>query len=202
MAHAPAVVSDFYEHAMELVDNKIDDGLVTGDGLSNNITGIGEVASAFVAPTALANYYTAPNIYDVIMAAATSVRLANFKGQITAVLNTVWMAQMQGIKRTDGTYIVPPFVTSDGKKVGEVNVVFANRMDPDAILIGDLKKFKVVFAENISYDEGYENDDFSKNLVSRKLEAFLGTYIKASDAGSIIYDDIATILTAIDAAGA
>ena len=53
-------------------------------------------------------------------------------------------------------------------------------------------------AENIEYDEDYENDDFSKNLVSRKLEAFLGSYKKDSDAGSIIYDDIATVLTAIE----
>jgi hypothetical protein len=53
-------------------------------------------------------------------------------------------------------------------------------------------------AEDVTYDEGYENDDFSKNLVSKKLEAFMGTYIKAGDAGSIVYDAIADILTDIE----
>lgn len=193
MMHAPAVVQDFQEHAMELVEQKIDDQLLEGDGLTVNLSGLETLASAFIVPTGLAGYYQAPNIYDVIMAMATRIRLSNFRGQITAILNTVWMAKMAGIKDAENRYIVAPFVSPDGTKVGSVNVVFSNKIGDDAILIGDLKKFNVVFAENIMYDEGYENDDFSKNLVSRKLEAFLGTYIKASDAGSILLGDISDI---------
>jgi hypothetical protein len=199
MNHAPSIVSNFREHANELIENKIDDELVTGDNLGNNLNGIETIASAFIVPTQLANYYTDANIYDAINSMATRVRLSNFKGQLTCVLNTVWKAQMQGLKKTDGEYIVPPFVTQDGNTVGEVRVVFTNKFADTKIMVGDLKKFKAVFAENIQYDEGYENDDFSRNLVSRKLEAFLGTYIKDSDAGAIISDDVATVLTAINA---
>lgn len=193
MMHAPAIVQDFQEHARELVDQKIDDQLLDGDGLTNNLSGLETEASAFIVPAGLAGYYVAPNIYDVIMAMATRIRLSNFKGQITAILNTVWMAKMAGIKDAEERYIIAPFVSADGTKVGQVNVKFSNKIGDDAILIGDLKKFNVVFAENIVYDEGYENDDFSKNLVSRKLEAFLGTYIKASDAGAILFGDISDI---------
>jgi hypothetical protein len=131
------------------------------------------------------------------MAVATYVRLNNFKGALTCCLNTVWMAQMKGIKDADNNYIVPPFVSPDGTQVGEVRIVFHNRVDDAKILLGDLKKFKVRISENVQYYEGWENDDFSKNLSSRKLEAFLGTYMHGADAGSIIYDDIATVLTAI-----
>jgi hypothetical protein len=133
------------------------------------------------------------------MAVATYVSLNNFKGQFTCVLNTVWKAKMFGEKEaTTNNYILPSFVAPDGSTVGDVNVVFQNGMDADAILLGDLKRFKVRISENITYDEGYENDDFSKNLESRKLEAFLGTYLPANYAGAIIYDDIATVLTAIE----
>jgi len=193
MMHAPAIVQDFQEHARELVDQKIDDQLLDGDGLTVNLSGLETEASAFIVPAGLAGYYVAPNIYDVIMAMATRVRLSNFKGQLTAVLNTVWMAKMAGIKDAEERYIIAPFVSPDGTRVGQVNVKFSNKIGDDAILLGDLKKFNVVFAENIMYDEGYENDDFSKNLVSRKLEAFLGTYIKASDAGAILFGDISDI---------
>lgn len=193
MMHAPAIVQDFQEHARELVDQKIDDQLLDGDGITVNLSGLETLASAFIVPAGLAGYYTAPNIYDVIMAMATRVRLSNFKGQLTAVLNTVWMAKMAGIKDAEERYIVAPFVAPDGTRVGAVNIKFSNKIGDDAILLGDLKKFNVVFAENIMYDEGYENDDFSKNLVSRKLEAFLGTYIKASDAGAILFGDISDI---------
>lgn len=193
MMHAPAIVQDFQEHARELVEQKIDDQILDGDGTGNNLAGLETEASAFIVPAGLAGYYQAPNIYDVIMAMATRIRLSNFKGQITAVLNTVWMAKMAGIKDLENRYIVAPFVSPDGTRVGSVNIRFSNKIADDAIIVGDLKKFNVVFSENIMYDEGYENDDFSKNLVSRKLEAFLGTYIKGSDAGAILYGDISDI---------
>lgn len=200
MNHAPSVVVDFAEHANELMEQKMDDGALTGDGTGNNLEGITAtgVASAFVVPTALAEFYADANIWDVIMAVATQVRLANFKGQLTAVLNTVWEAKMKGYKNLDGDYIVPPFVSPDGTKVGSINVVFNNKFPDTHILLGDLKKFNLVMAEDVTYDEGYENDDFSKNLVSKKLEAFMGTYIKAGDSGSIVYDAIADILTDIE----
>jgi len=198
--NAPSVVSDFRIHANQLVEQKLDDEVLAGDNIGDNLAGVAELASAFVVPTQLAGYYQDANIYDVIMAMATKVRLGNYKGQITAVLNTVWKAKMQGIKNVDGDYIVPPFVTQDGNNVGEVRVVFTNKMDDEAILVGDLKNFKVVISQNIEYYEGYENDDFRKNLMSKKLEAFLGTYLPSSLTNSIIYDDIATVLTAIEQA--
>jgi hypothetical protein len=197
--HAPSVVADFKMHADELMALIMEDGVLNGTGLSNQPSGLVTLASPFVVPSALANFYEDANIWDVIIAVATYVRLNNHKGNLTCILNTVWEAKMKGYKNLDGDYIIPPFVTQDGKKVGAVTVQFENQMDEDAILLGDLKKFKVRVCENIQYFEGYENDDFSKNLESRKLEAFYGTYLPTSDAGAIIYDDIATILTAISA---
>ena len=201
MQHAPSVEADFREHCNELIEQKMDDVALTGDEASNadEFDGIAALSDAFVVPTELANYYPAANIYDAIMAVATFVRLNNFRGQLTCVLNTVWRAKMQGIKEGDSNnYIVPPFVTADGSTVGEVRVRFENKMPADKILLGDMSKYHLVIAEDVEYDEGFENDDFSKNLVSRKLEAFLGSYKKASDAGSIVFDDISTVLTPIE----
>src|SRR5690349_24113422 len=126
------------------------------------------------------------------------VTLANFTTR-TVVLNSVWKAKMLGITDDENRYIVPPFVSPDGNNVSGLQVVFSNKMPAENILVGDLTKFKVVFAEQVTYDIGYENDDFSKNLVSNKLEAFLGTYIKAPHVPAIVYDDIATIEAAITA---
>jgi hypothetical protein len=199
--NAPSVVTDFRQHANELIEQKIDDGVFTGDNLGNNLNGVTEVAVPFVVPTQLALYYQNANIFDAVMAAATKIRLGNHKGTITAVLNTVWKAIMFGVKAEDNSamYIMPPFVAPDGSKISDVNVVFTNKADADILTIGVLKNFKAVISQNIEYYEGYENDDFRKNLMSKKLEAFMGTYIPASMAGSIISDDIATILTAIEA---
>jgi hypothetical protein len=200
MMHAPRVVTNFREHANELIDQKIDTQVLTGNGTGNNLSGIATLASPFIVPTALANFYTEANIWDGINAIATYVRLNNFNGQLTCVLNTVYEAIMKGYKTTYNEYIVPPFVSPDGTKVGSVKLVFSNKMPDDKILLGDLMQFKVVFSESVMFAEGWENDDFSKNLTSFKLEAFLGTYLPSNRAGSIIYDDIATVLTAIEVA--
>lgn len=200
MFHAPAVVADMREHANELVERELDDAVLDGDNTGNNLNGMVAQASAFVVPAQLAGYYADANIYDAIMAMATAIRLANFKGKITAVLNTVWMAQMAGIKDTEGRYIIAPFVTPNGKTVGDVEVEFTNKIPATAILVGDLKKYNLVISEDAIYSEGYENDDFSKNLVSKKIETFAQGYVKQSDRGAILYDTIADILTDIAAA--
>lgn len=94
----------------------MEDGVLNGTGLSNQPSGLVTLASPFVVPSALANFYEDANIWDVIIAVATYVRLNNHKGNLTCILNTVWEAKMKGYKNVDGDYIIPPFVTQDGKK--------------------------------------------------------------------------------------
>lgn len=193
MFHAPAVVEDFREHANELVDEVIDDQLLTGTGLTTNLSGLVANAGAFVVPTGLAEYYADANIYDVIAAMATQIKIANHKGQIHAVLNTVWWAKMTGVKDTEGQYLVVPFKSPDGKTVYDVKLHFTNKMPATDILVGVLKNYNLVISEDAIYAEGYENDDFSKNLVSKKIESFMNGYVKQSKAGSILYADIADV---------
>lgn len=197
MMHTPVVVSNFRTHANQLVEQKIDSQIVNGDGLGNNLTGIEAIASAFIVPPQLAMSYRDANIFDAICAMLVSVELANFMSNVV-ILNTVWKAKMKGLKDTDGRYIVPPFMSPSGNEIAGVSIIFTNKLPDTDIIVGDLTKFNVVFAEQIMFQEGYENDDFSKNLTSFKLEAFLGTYIMSSDNGAILYDQIATVLTAID----
>jgi hypothetical protein len=198
--HAPSVISDFAERANQYMEQKIDGGIMANTSGDLGFDGINDVGVPFIVPSTLANYYTFATIFDVIMACASQIMQANFYGEMTAVLNTVWMAKMQGVKDALGNYIVPPFVSKDGQNVGPVRVEFSNKMDAGQITVGVLSKYRLVFAEDISYDEGYENQDFTMNLMSKKLEAFVGSYIKGSDSGSIIHDEIATVLTAIEVA--
>lgn len=198
MFHAPSVVEDFREHANELVDQVVDDQILTGDGTGNNLDGIIANAGAFIVPAGLAEYYADANIYDVLAAMATQIRLANYKGQIEAVLNTVWWAKMAGTKDGEGRYLIVPFRSADGKTIFDVRVHFTNKMDADDILVGVLKNYNLVISEDAIYAEGYENDDFSKNLVSKKIESFMQGYIKQSKEGSILYANIADVLTDIE----
>lgn len=200
LSHAPSVESDFREHANELVDQDLDDKVLSGDNSVNDLepNGITTSAGAFIVPTALANYYPSANIYDAINAVATRIRLSNFKGQITCVLGTVWEAKMKGIKNANDDYILPHFVSPDGKMVGSTRVEFQNKMPETEMLIGDLKKFNVVVGDDFEYSEFYENDDRRRRLITKMIDGEFGTYIKGTDAGAIIYNSIADVLTQIE----
>ncbi len=194
---APAVLADFQNHADELINVQLDEDLFNGTGVGTEISGIITLASPFVVPPALAGYYLNPNIWDVIHAVAVSIDLANFNGNKTIVLNTTWSAAMKGIKGTDEHYVVPPFVTPDGKTISGMRVEFNNIVPAGNILLGELDRFKLVIASNLKYDEALNGEDFRFNRTSFRISGRFGTYLPASYDGSIIYDSIATIQAAI-----
>src|SRR5690606_27469619 len=126
------------------------------------------------------------NIWDVIMAVRTQIEIANFM-PTSIVLHTTWLAKMYGIKsETEALYIKHPLMTPDGRSMAGMTIYYTNKIDADYILVGDLGKFNVVFGENIMYDEGYENDDFSKNLVDRKSTRLNSSHVKISYAVSCL----------------
>ena len=199
MNHAPSVVSNFREHANDLIRLGMDAGLYDGTGVAPDVSGITVLASPFVVPPQLAAFYPQANIWDVIHAVAVSITLANYVGEMTVVLNPVWMAVMKGIKNSEGDYIVPPFVTPEGDTVSGMRIVFNTYVGDDEILLGILPNFKVRIAEDITFGEGFINDDFTRNQVRFKLSAFFGTYLPSSLQGSIVFDNISTILALISA---
>jgi len=95
LLHTNSVVDDFQRHARELIEQKIDDQVFTGDGITVNLSGLIDNASAFVVPAGLANYYDYVNIYDVMMAVLTQIEIANFSTTAIA-LHTSWRAKMFG----------------------------------------------------------------------------------------------------------
>lgn len=194
--HTNRVVGDFQEHANELIEQQIDTKVLQGDGIGDNLLGIFNQVSAFIAPTSLIGFYQNPNIWDVINAIIAQISLANFTAT-DIVLNTVQRAIMFGTKDTQDRYIMPPFMTPDGKQISGLAVTFTNKMPEGKIMVGDMKKFKAVFSEDIMFDSGLMDDDFATNHTSFKLEAYLGVYIKAPNIPSIVVDDIATVKTAI-----
>jgi HK97 family phage major capsid protein len=200
--HVREAVQDFQQHAYELINNKMANGFLTGTGLLNQPHGIITEASAWVTPSGttadMLNATDCPNTYDVILAMATQIRARGFAGQIVARLNSVWSYRLKTTKDKKGGYLVVPFASPDGSKVDEVTVKFDPLIPAGKVLVGVLSNYTGVISEQAIYMEYLSSDDGDKNLVSRKLETFANGYLPAPLRGSIIYDDIATVLTDID----
>ena len=171
---------------LELISLKLDADILGADGATPNITGILEYAVAFsVAGTPLALGVDEANNFDVIRAAAWQVVSNNFQANYVLV-NPVDAAQMDLTKATDGHYIMPPFSTLNGQIIAGLRVIENNGVTAGDFLVGDFTKSNLGIREDVNIQVGYENDDFTKNLVTILAELRAVHYIKSNHVNAFV----------------
>lgn len=163
---------------VELVLLKADEQVLKGNGTSPQMKGIMEFATAYNGG-GFANKIVDPNNFDVLRTAINQVNLADFDPTFI-VLNPTEVAEMELTKASDGHYIMPPFTTSDATVIKGLRVVTNTGVAAGSFLVGDFSKARVAIRENVTVQAGYENDDFTKNLVTFLCEMRGVTYVKSN----------------------
>lgn len=179
----------------ELINLKIDEQLLSGDGLTVNLTGIIPNATAWAAG-AFALSIPTPTKWDVLRTAINQVRVNLFEPTYI-VMHPTDVTSMELSKGTDGHYIMPPFAASDGTIVSGIRVVANTGVTIDKFLVGDFSKSGARFREGLTINVGYENDDFTKNLVTILAEARLVHRVKSNHYGAFVYGDFSDAITAL-----
>ena len=187
--------SEIDQELSELINLKIDDQLLNGTGLTVNLTGITTNATAWAAG-AFALAIPTPTKWDVLRTAINQVRVNLFEPNYI-VMHPTDVASMELSKATDGQYIMPPFAANDGSIVSGIRVVANTGVTIDKFLVGDFTKSGVRFREGITVNVGYENDDFTKNLVTILAEARLVHRVKSNHYGAFVYGDFSDAVTAL-----
>ena len=187
--------SEIDQELTELINLKIDDQLLNGTGLTVNLTGITTNATAWAAG-AFALSIPAPNKWDVLRTAINQVRVNLFEPTYI-VMHPTDVTSMELSKGTDGHYILPPFASQDGTNVAGIRVVANTGVTIDKFLVGDFTKSGVRFKEGLTINVGYENDDFTKNLVTILAEARLVQRVKSNHYGAFVYGDFSDAITAL-----
>ena len=67
------------------------------------------------------------------------------------------------------------------------------------IIVGDFSKLIVKVREAVNLTVGYENDDFTRNMVTIIAEARLVQYIRNNDVNAFVEADLATAIAALEA---
>lgn len=179
------------------IELKLDEQIAEGDGLAQNLKGILTYAPAFsVAGTSLATAVEDANRLDVLRSAVALIRKNKFRANYIAI-NPVDAALMDMEKGTDGHYILPPFVTADGTKVAGTTVIESFSIDEGSFLVGDFTKSNLRIREEININLGYENDDFTKNMVTILAEMRAVHYIKKHHVNAFVKGTFADAITAI-----
>lgn len=179
----------------ELINLKIDDQILSGSGSGANLTGITTNATAWAAG-AFALAVPAPTNADVLRVAINQVRVAQFEPNYI-VMHPTDVTKMELVKDANGQYVLPPFTAIDGTTVSGIPVVANTGMTIDKFLVGDFTKSGVRFKEGLTINVGYENDDFTKNLVTILAEARLVHRVKSNHYGAFVYGDFSDAITAL-----
>jgi HK97 family phage major capsid protein len=187
--------SEIDQELTELINLRIDDQLLNGTGLTVNLTGIVTNATAWGAG-AFALAIPEPTNYDVLATAINQIRVNLFEPNYI-VMHPTDVTKMKLSKASDGHYVLPPFSSVDGTTVEGIRVVANTGVTIDKFLVGDFSKAGVRFKEGLTINVGYENDDFTKNLVTILAEARLVQRVKSNHYGAFVYGDFSDAITAL-----
>jgi len=195
----PLMESEINQELSERINLTIDAQLLSGDGTGQNLTGILANATAF-APGSFAtgqvNQVITPINADVLRVAINQISTALFEANYI-VMNPSDVAAMDLAKGSDGHYILPPFSTNANTVVKGIPVIANTGVTEGDYLVGDFSKAGVRFREGLSFDIGYENDDFTKNFVTILAEARLVQRVKSNHYGAFVKGDFAVDKAAI-----
>jgi hypothetical protein len=118
-------------------------------------------------------------------------------------LNPIDVARLQLSKTSTGEYTYPIFyidpVTSQ-PKIANLTIVSTTWMTAGNFLVGDMSRDYLKIRENMNITFGYENDDFTRNMISIICETRGVNYIKANDLGAFVKGVIQTAIVALDPA--
>ncbi len=189
-----ALAGEINGELMILVKLKKDAQVMNGDGTGQNLSGVVTLAEDFTGGD-LAGTIPTPNNFDVLASGVAEVMVAEvISGEPAGfmpnviVLNPVDFVQMKLTKDSQGNYVLPltlPGVTD----VVDVPVVKNPRMTKGEFLIMDTSKGNLRIREDITFDIGYENDDFTKNLVTILAETRVTFYIKSQHTKAFLHGD-------------
>lgn len=201
LSDLPQLVAEIRAEIINRIGLKEEEGILSGTGSGGQIKGIGADIPAFSLTTLKVEK---ANIYDAIVAMYTQVvSMSKMAYRPNLVLmHPLDYAQMQLTKDVNGQYL-RPFRVGD-ELIQGLRVETTTAIEQGDIWIGDFNYLNIRDVWVLTITLGWENDDFTKNMVTILGEKRLMVYIKKQYKTAFVKDKINTIIEAItpSAAGA
>ena len=179
---------------MEQIEQAIDYSMINGAG-GTDLNGLIGNVPGFAAGN-FAGTIVGANIIDVIQVCKAQIQAANFQ-PTHVVMNPEDKAKFELTKTSTGEYTYPMFFTG-AENVAGLIVIASNNVTAGTILVGDYSKLIVKVREAVNLTVGYENDDFTRNMVTIIAEARLVQYIRNNDVNAFVEADLATAIAALE----
>lgn len=186
-------------------DIKKQRAILFGDAALVALVGATEYGRAFTAGT-MANTVRFPNFMDVVNAAITDVFVThNFQDEMPYMPSLVlvnpidFFTQLVAAKDERGLPLYPNASLFNMVEIGGVTILPEEMIPAGKIFVADMSKYNVSNYLGYRVKIGWINDDFIKNQFVILGESRFHAFVKKLDQIAFIYDDIATIKSAIDA---
>jgi HK97 family phage major capsid protein len=184
LADAPAIVSYIDTRARDGLAQRVDAQLLNGNGSSPNLSGLTDTGN-FTAYTATSDDL----LVDAINRAKYDLwALGNMPD--TVIVNPADWGAMERTREGAGTgmYLYGTPGTMAGVNPFGLRVVLSNNMASGKFLVGAIANSTALYVrQGATVEMGYINDDFTKNLVTIRVEERLGLGVERPSA--ILYGD-------------
>lgn len=179
--------------------------LLFGTGVGEQPLGATLYARVFSAgPMALA--VENPNFMDVVNAGITDVFTThNYEDEMPYMANLVlvnpvdFFINVVSAKTVEGTPLYPTASLFNRVVIGGVTIIPEEMIPAGKIFIGDMSRYNVSNYLPYTVKIGWVNDDFIRNQFVILGESRFHAFVRNLDKQAFIYDNIATIKTAIAA---
>lgn len=191
MADLPQLISYIENNLMKRMDIVVENQLLTGTGLGDNLKGAKTYATAFTGGSSALKIDNA-NEYDVLSALSLQCQEAN--GMPNAVfVHPQTLTLMKTLKSTlDGQYLYPRWADADGLLIDGLRVIPSLAVTVDEFIGGDLSVLNVLFREELALQIGLDGNDFINNKKTMLVEKRLAQYVSANDTAVLIKGTFAT----------
>ena len=183
------VAKDYLKKKHDLFKNK---AILFGDGAGENPKGATKYGRAFVA-NSMALKVTKPNIATTHNYEDETPYMAN----LVLVNPTDFYLELVAAKDNEGRPLYPTASLFNTVVIGGMVIKSDESIPQGKIFVGDLSKYNITDYLSYTVRIGWINDDFIKNQFVILGESRFHAFVKKLDEKAFIYDDIATIKTAI-----
>ena len=193
------IESEINNELMREILKAVEAQVYEGDGTGNNLNGIVTQATAFAAGS-FAGTVDNANVADVLTVAANQIRLAEHDAPSYIMLNPSDLTALKLIKTstTDKRYVDRLVMVAGEMSLDGIPIIETTLVAQDTFLIGDFAKSTVYDKGMVDIKVGYENDDFTKNLVTILAEWRGLNIIKTNDASAFVTGTISVAAAALE----
>ena len=183
LADAAALAAYINQRMVYGVDLAVEDELVTGDGTGQHLSGILASGNYTAHGETLTSLGTDATLFDLILAAKTTVEKAFFRPNVILLNPTNW-SKMQMTKNKSGDYYLGHPASVAPKTLWGLPVWTTPAIPVDKFLVGDFTQAATLWTRQGMVVEAFEQDvdNVEKNLVTIRAERRLGFGVERATA--------------------